>query len=117
MDDARLREERRSRASMRDRMVRGGTGEFGAEDDAENENRRRAQAQQMLGASRSKPKEDDEIRRAIEASKRSLADEQRRQGEESDLAKAIALSEQEEAARKRALQNARRQTETPVAIY
>ncbi|KAJ1303907.1 hypothetical protein OPQ81_008319 [Rhizoctonia solani] len=104
MDENRLREERRSRASMRDRMVRGGTGDFGADDDAENENRRRAQ--QMLGASRSKnTKEDDEMRRAIEASKRSLADEQRRQGEEQDLAKAIALSEQEEAARKRALQN------------
>ncbi|KAF8674499.1 ENTH protein [Rhizoctonia solani] len=105
MDDARLREERRSRASMRDRMVRGGTGEFDTEDDAENENRRRAQAQQMLGASRSKTKEDDEMRRAIEASKRTLVDEQRRQGEERDLAKAIALSEQEEAARKRALQD------------
>ncbi|KAH7333946.1 hypothetical protein B0J17DRAFT_674788 [Rhizoctonia solani] len=106
MDDARLREERRSRASMRDRMVKGGAGEFGADDEMENENKRRAQAQQMLGASRSKGgKEDDEIRRAIEASKRSLADEQRRQGEEMDLAKALALSEQEEAERKRALQS------------
>lgn len=104
MDDARLREERRSRASMRDRMVRGGTGEFGAEDEMENENRRRAQAQQMLGTPRGKTKEDDEMRRAIEESKRSLADEQRRLGEERDLAKAIALSEQEEAARKQALQ-------------
>ncbi|CAE6481902.1 unnamed protein product [Rhizoctonia solani] len=103
MDDARLREERRSRATMRDRMVKGGPGEFG-EDEMENENRRRAQAQSMLGAPRSKTKKDDEMRRAIEASKRSLADEQRRQGEEQDLAKAIALSEQEEAARKRALQ-------------
>jgi epsin len=103
MDDARLREERRSRASMRDRMIRGGAGEFGPDDDAENENRRRAQ--QMLGAPRSKPKEDDEMRRAIEESKRSLAEEQRRLGEERDLAKAIALSEQEEAARKRALQD------------
>ena len=77
--------------------------EFGMNDDTENENRRRAQ--EMLGASRSKNKEDDEMRRAIEASKRSLADEQRRQGEEQDLAKAIALSEQDEAARKRALQD------------
>lgn len=102
-DDARLREERRSRATMRDRMTRGVPGEFG-DDDTENENRRRAQAQAMLGAPKSKPKEDDEMRRAIEESKRSLASEQRRQGEERDLAKAIALSEQEEAARKRALQ-------------
>ncbi|CAE7163423.1 unnamed protein product [Rhizoctonia solani] len=104
MDDARLREERRSRATMRDRMVKSGSGEFGMEDEAENENRRRAQAQQMLGASRSKTKEDDDMKRAIEASKRSLADDARRQGEELELAKAIALSEQEEAERKRALQ-------------
>ncbi|KAB5591191.1 Epsin amino-terminal domain containing protein [Ceratobasidium theobromae] len=104
-DDTRLREERRSRASMRDRMVRGGVGEFGPDgpdEDAENENRRRAA--QMLGASRSKTKEDDDMKRAIEESKRSLAEEQRRQGEERDLAKAIALSEQEEATRKKALQ-------------
>ncbi|CAE6479061.1 unnamed protein product [Rhizoctonia solani] len=104
MDDARLREERRSRATMRDRMVQSGAGEFGMDDEAENENRRRAQAQQMLGTPRSKNKEDDEIRRAIEASKRSLADEQRRLGEEQDIAKAIALSEKEDAERKRALQ-------------
>ncbi|CAE6477805.1 unnamed protein product [Rhizoctonia solani] len=106
MDDARLREERRSRATMRDRMVRGVPGEAGefGEDELENENRRRAQAQQMLGAPRSKTKEDDEMRRAIEASKRSLADDERRKGEENDLAKAIALSEKEEAERKRALQ-------------
>ncbi|QRV95694.1 epsin amino-terminal-like (ENTH) domain protein [Ceratobasidium sp. AG-Ba] len=107
MDDARLREERRSRASMRDRMVRGGTGEFGQDDDPmENENERRRRAQQMLGPSRGNPsREDDEMRRAIEASKRSLADEKRRQGEEQDLAKALALSEADEAARKRALQD------------
>ncbi|KAG9083788.1 hypothetical protein FRC07_013816 [Ceratobasidium sp. 392] len=106
MDDARLREERRSRASMRDRMVKGGAGEFGQEEDPlENENERRRRAQQMLGPSRGNNKEDDEMRRAIEASKRSLADEERRLGEERDLAKALALSEADEAARKRALQD------------
>lgn len=106
MDDARLREERRSRATMRDRMVRGGAGEFGEDEDPmENENERRRRAQQMLGPSRSSNKEDDDMRRAIEESKRSLADEQRRLGEERDLAKALALSEADEAARKRALQD------------
>ncbi|KAG8707700.1 hypothetical protein FRC08_000335 [Ceratobasidium sp. 394] len=105
MDDTRLREERRSRASMRDRMVKGGAGEFGQEDDPlENENERRRRAQQMLGAPRTN-REDDDMRRAIEESKRSLADEQRRLGEERDLAKALALSEADEAARKRALQD------------
>lgn len=106
-DDARLREERRSRATMRDRMIRGGPGDLGQDDDElENENERRRRAQAMLGAPKgAAPKEDDEMRRAIEASKRSLADEQRRVGEENDLAKALALSEAEEAARKRALQD------------
>lgn len=106
-DDARLREERRSRASMRDRMVRGETGDFGGqEDELENENERRRRAQALLGAPKSRaPKEDDEMRRAIEASKRSLEDDRRRLGEERDLAKALALSEQEEAARKRMLQD------------
>lgn len=105
-DDARLREERRSRASMRDRMVRGETGQFDQADELENENERRRRAQALLGAPKSRePKEDDEMRRAIEASKRTLAEDQRRLGEERDLAKALALSEQEEAARKRMLQD------------
>jgi len=106
-DDARLREERRSRATMRDRMVRGSPGEFGQEEELENENERRRRAAAMLGAPKGQqaPKEDDEMRRAIEASKRSLADDERRLGEERDLAKALALSEAEEAARKRALQD------------
>lgn len=90
-DESRLRQERRSRAHMRDRMVRGGNGD---EEDNENERRR----------SRSAPprqvRDDDELKRAIEESKRSLAEEQAKQGqltaEERDLLEAIRLSEEDE---------------------
>ena len=50
--------------------------------------------------------EDEELNRAIEASKRSLQDEQARTEEENDLQRAIRLSEEEEAKRKRALEDA-----------
>jgi epsin len=43
---------------------------------------------------------DDDLRRAIEESKRTLAAEQARGVEDADLAKAIKLSEEEEARRK-----------------
>ena len=57
-----------------------------------------------------KNREDDEMKRAIEASKRSLAEEQARIGamtaEERDLQAAIKLSEEEEAKRKKSLEDA-----------
>jgi epsin len=46
---------------------------------------------------------EDELRRAIEESKRSLAAEQARGAEDADLARAIKLSEEEEARRKATL--------------
>jgi epsin len=46
---------------------------------------------------------DDELRRAIEESKRSLAAEQARGAEDADIARAIKLSEEEEARRKAAV--------------
>jgi epsin len=46
---------------------------------------------------------EDELRRAIEESKRSLAVERARGAEDADLAKAIKLSEEEEARRKATL--------------
>jgi len=49
------------------------------------------------------PGGDDELRRAIEESKRSLAAEQARGAEDADLARAIKLSEEEEARRKATL--------------
>ena len=49
------------------------------------------------------PGGDDELRRAIEESKRTLAAEKARGIEDADLAKAIKLSEEEEARRKASL--------------
>lgn len=100
-DESRLREERRSRASMRDRMVRGGGG---TPDDVEDENAQRRSRPQASGSRRNK--EDDEMRRAIEESKRSLAEEQLKKGEDQDLLRAIKLSEEEEAARKKSVDDA-----------
>ena len=99
-DEQRLREERRTRAGMRDRMVRGNGEE---EDDAVPARRTKQQPER-------KNREDDEMKRAIEASKRSLAEEQARIGamtaEERDLQAAIKLSEEEEAKRKKSLEDA-----------
>ncbi|KAH8105403.1 hypothetical protein BXZ70DRAFT_1043676 [Cristinia sonorae] len=103
-DESRLRQERRSRAHMRDRMV----GEAGAEDDEganENSQRRSRSAPPRRPAANT----DDELRRAIEESKRSLAAEQAKQGhmtaEERDLAEAIKLSEEEEKKRHQQLED------------
>ncbi|KAJ6486714.1 epsin domain-containing protein [Mycena sanguinolenta] len=84
-DEGRLRTERRARASMRERMVKG-AGEEGEFD----ENARR----------RGGGGADDEMRRAIEASKASLRQEQLTK-EEQELMQAIKLSEEEEAKRQK----------------
>ncbi|KAJ7442527.1 epsin domain-containing protein [Mycena galericulata] len=98
-DEGRLRTERRARASMRERMVKG-AGEDGEFDEAargaDENGRRRAGG---AGA----PRDDDEMRRAIEESKRSLHQEQLT-AEEKDLAKAIKLSEEEEERRRRGVE-------------
>jgi epsin len=97
MDEARLRQERRSRANMRDRML----GQPGDDDDNDeplvprgDENN----ARRTRGAGG-----DDELRRAIEESKRTAAVEQARGAEDADIARAIKLSEEEEARRKATL--------------
>ncbi|KAG6816897.1 hypothetical protein H0H87_001850 [Tephrocybe sp. NHM501043] len=103
MDESRLREERRARASMRDRMIRGAGGAEG-DDEFPDENRRRrggrgdAPAAMQLAGKRPN-RDEDELRKAIEESKRSLAAEQQ-SAEERDLQRAIKLSEEEEAKRK-----------------
>lgn len=102
-DESRLREERRNRASMRDRMVRGNQGE-GSENDVDNENVARRGQRGQGGQGGRNTRDDDEMKRAIEASKRSLADEQAKTKEEEDLAKAIQLSEEEEAKRNKSLE-------------
>lgn len=109
-DEARLRQERRSRASMRDRMTGGpqGTGEEEFEGMNENENVHRRS--QSLPPRKGPRREDDDLRKAIEESKRSLAEEQARQGtmtaEERDLMQAIKLSEEEEKKRNDAVDKA-----------
>ncbi|KAF8321112.1 ENTH-domain-containing protein [Clavulina sp. PMI_390] len=100
-DDARLRQERKSRASMRDRMVTG----RGLDDEEEDFGARRSHSTPPVAQSR-RPRDDDEMRKAIEESKRSLEQDRARQtrqnAEDSDLAKALKLSQEEEEARKRA---------------
>lgn len=100
-DQGRLREERRNRASMRDRMVRGYPG---MEEEEEEEGARSSLPAQPR-RSRGTERDDDELRRAIEASKQSLAEEQARVAEENDLQRAIRLSEEEEAKRNKAVED------------
>ncbi|KAL1742512.1 hypothetical protein HDZ31DRAFT_43068 [Schizophyllum fasciatum] len=93
-DEARLREERRARASMRDRMLRM-PGADDADDEGLDENDGRRDERRPR-------REDDELRSAIEASKRSLAQD-RVKAEERELQEAIRLSKEEEAKRARAV--------------
>ena len=101
-DESRLRHERRDRANMRDRMVRGR-----GEDDADDENSRR-RSQSVPGRRRNGGnREDDDLRRALEESKKTAAEEQARArmtAEESDLQQAIRLSEEEEAKRNKSVE-------------
>lgn len=98
-DESRLRQERRSRANMRDRMT-GSRGNGAEDDDFENENVRRRSRSLPPRRPPRQNGEDDDLKRAIEESKRSLAEEQARQGsmteEERALQQAIKLSEEEE---------------------
>lgn len=121
-DESRLREERRSRGAMRDRML--GTieasGLRGDRDYGEprsparqNESPRPAQQNESprptTRPNRSRDEEDD-LKKAIEESKRMSEDEARRRSmltqEEDDLQRAIRLSEEEEAKRKREQESA-----------
>ncbi|KAK7441722.1 hypothetical protein VKT23_016385 [Stygiomarasmius scandens] len=97
-DEARLRHERRTRAHMRDRMIRGAaaTDDDGEPDD---ENARR---RQLNGSKRNK--DDDDLRRAIEESKKTLAQE-RLTAEDRDLQEAIKLSQEEEDKRNKAVED------------
>ncbi|KAI0247523.1 hypothetical protein BJV78DRAFT_908543 [Lactifluus subvellereus] len=92
MDETRLRQERRSRANMRDRML----GQAGDDDD--NNDEPQVPRGDENNARRTRAGGDDDLRRAIEESKR-LAEER---SEDADLARAIKLSEEEEEARRKA---------------
>ncbi|KAG8951492.1 hypothetical protein FRC04_006024 [Tulasnella sp. 424] len=110
MDESRLREQRRSRAHMRDRML--GEGPVGTGDDFENENvRRRSENSQASQAKvqKRKNKEQEDLEKALALSRQSLADETKRAGEltaeEQDLQKALRLSKEEEERRLKAIED------------
>lgn len=92
---------------MRDRMAGSSRRSADFEEDGVNENERR---RSRSAPPRRGPRDDDELQRAIEESKRSLAEEQARQGtltaEERDLLQAIKLSEEEERKRNEAVDKA-----------
>jgi epsin len=78
-DDTRLRQERKSRAYMHDRLANG-TG--GADDhgrNSEDDRFSRSQSVPPGGNSKRPPRDDEDMRRAIEESKRSLQAEQDKQ--------------------------------------
>ena len=107
-DESRLRHERRDRAMMRDRMV-GGRGEGGEGGDDDNDENSRRRSRSAPGRGRRGNREDDDLQRALEESKRTLAEEQARErmtAEERDLQQAIRLSEEEEARRNKSVQDA-----------
>ncbi len=101
IDEGRLRQERRARASMRDRMIRGGAGEVDETDPTvdDDENLRR-----RSGTGRKSNKDEDDLKKAIEESKRSLAKDQQT-AEERDLQEALRLSREEEEKHKNAVEN------------
>lgn len=103
-DESRLREERRARAHMRDRMIRGTNGEDPV-DDLDDENRLRRQGgsssdRSTNGLAGKRPNRDEEeLRKAIEESKKTLAQD-RLTAEQRDLEQAIRMSQEEEEQRK-----------------
>ncbi|KAK0497721.1 epsin domain-containing protein [Armillaria luteobubalina] len=102
LDEGRLRQERRARASMRDRMIRGTGGDYDEADDDADENRQRRSLNGNPPNRRNG--DEDDLRKAIEESKRTLAQE-RITAEERDLQEAIKLSEEEEAKRNKAVED------------
>ncbi len=105
-DEARLREERRSRAHMRERMNSGGGPPPGAEGDGDAYGRRK-RAEEANQRSR---RENDELQRALEESRRMAREEEERIRrdikDEEELQKALRISKEEEEARIKALEDA-----------
>jgi epsin len=101
-DESRLRQERRARAHMRDRMIRGTSDDPGEFED-ENRSRRLDSGSNppTNGLAGKRPNRDEEeLRKAIEESKKSLAQE-RVTAEQRDLERAIRMSQEEEDQRKK----------------
>lgn len=104
LDENRLREARRQRAQMRDRMIRGTDGVNDTEYEDENNHRRNGPATLSKRPNRDNM-EEEELRKAIEESKKSHSAEELRDAEERDLQRAIQLSEEEENRRKSAVED------------
>jgi epsin len=100
-DESRLREERRARAHMRDRMIRGTSDGPGELEDENNHRRSGTSNPPTNGLAGKRPNRDEEeLRKAIEESKKSLAQE-RVTAEQRDLERAIRMSQEEEDQRKK----------------
>lgn len=103
-DESRLRQERRSRANMRDRMTKGGSTSID-EPRTENTERRREQPQPQPSSSR-RNRDEDELKKAMEASRKTFEQEAGKAAEDADLKRAMQLSEQEERDRAKAVEDA-----------
>jgi epsin len=107
-DDERLRSERKSRGAMRDRML-GNLATSGLQGDRDYGDRRSPPPQSSRPPKRS-GNEDDDLQKAIAESMRMQEEEAKRRSqvtqEEDDLQRALRLSEDEEAKRKRELEQA-----------
>ncbi|KAG8760413.1 hypothetical protein FRC14_003110 [Serendipita sp. 396] len=102
-DESRLRQERRSRANMRDRMTNG-AGDSGRDETPDENTARRRQQSQPSSSRRNR--DDDELKRAMEASKQTFAKETGKTTEDADLERALKLSEEEEKERAKAVEDA-----------
>ncbi|KZT02072.1 ENTH-domain-containing protein [Laetiporus sulphureus 93-53] len=102
-DEGRLRHERRTRARMYERM--GHHGWPDDSDDTDEESGTRRSGYPPVIPTRPLNKEDEDVRRAIEESKRSM-EHDRATAEERDLQKAIQLSKEEEEKRAKQLAEA-----------
>ena len=100
-DESRLRQERHARAHMRDRMIRGTSNDPGEFD---NENRSRRSDSSSNPSTRPNRDEED-LRKAIEESKKSLAEERvtagQRDPRDLELELAIQMNQKEEDQRKK----------------
>lgn len=97
-DESRLREERRTRAHMRDRMLRGAN----PDDNDEDENAHRRDGSSGRQPAKKSNRDDEELKRAIEESKRS---KEQKDLEDKELEQAMRLSKEEEERRKRDVEN------------
>lgn len=107
MDDARIREQRRTRSNMRDRMSGYPERASRARDSDDSDDERRAPSRNRREQRRNNNAEDDELARAIEESKRSARADQDRARKnnqhDADMEEAMRLSREEDERQKRML--------------